>query len=368
MTEHKDTKIVQVIRRIHAFGGAAAVAHHLGEAFTSLGLTHSVVSLASKPLLIKSRWIEKVRLFFDVVLFSMSGSLKLRALRKKEPNSIVIVHGDALGGDIYIDHGLHREVVWQKPHMIFRNPIHLFLLGREWVRHRFPSYRFIVVLSQYSRRILAKHYPYIPAHKIIQIPNGIDLAKFTVPHREKDLSKLRLIFVGHEYERKGLKFAIDALVNLPEPVTLTVVGGSSEEIASHKRQAASIGVGSRVTFLGKRLDVAAVMSEHDFLILPSRFEAWQLVVLEAMAAGLPVLCTPVGCAEEVIVDGKTGYIIERSSESIVNKLAPVLEQPSIRLEMSLASRQMAEQFSWEQIARRYVALCEIIIAERDTDR
>lgn len=358
---HAGLSIVQVIREIGAHGGSSGVAAALRDEFTRLGVANRTICRRRDAGSARSRLAAKLDLLVGVVAFTISGTIRTRLARR--PDTVTIVHNEALGGDIYVDHGLHKAVVANNPRMMLRNPLHLFLLAREELRHRLGLYRRIVVLSAYSEEILRRYYPCVPREKIVRIPNGIDLARFAAPNRAPD-GTLRLVFVGHEFERKRLDCIIEALALLPENVSLTVVGGSPQEIATRKALADRLGVAGRVRFLGRRSDIPEVLAEQDILLLPSRFEAWPLVVVEAMAAGLPVLMTRVGSGGEVIVEGETGHIIADDATDIAAKLLPLLENPNRLPAMRKAAREMAGRYSWDSIARKYVDLAVQVRAER----
>lgn len=353
---------MQVVRDMHPHGGISGVAHHLDSEFAAQAINHCVIKWRDRtmPVAGASKFADRLRYIWESFAFTFWGSWRLR---RRAAHDIGLVHSDALGGDIFVDHGLHKAVVAANPRMIVRNPYHLFLLAREELRHRLGLYRRIVVLSAYSEEMLLRYYPCVPREKIVRIPNGIDLARFAAPNRAPD-GTLRLVFVGHEFERKRLDCIIEALALLPESVSLTVVGGSSREIMTREALAERLGVAERVHFLGRRSDIPEVLAEQDILLLPSRFEAWPLVVVEAMAAGLPVLMTRVGSGGEVIVEGETGHIITDDASDIAAKLRVLVENPDRLPDMRKAAREMAGRYSWNSIARKYVDLAVEVHAER----
>jgi glycosyltransferase involved in cell wall biosynthesis len=359
-------KIVQVVRRIHPNGGASGVAFFLKAEFDKLGIENDVITRGSLDKRPESLKMDRLRTLVDVVSFSVSATRKVS--RIKDRNVVTIVHNDALGGDIYVDHGLHRADVARDPSMLLRNPIHVFLLAREAIRHRLSQYDKMVALSDFSLSQVKKYYPGIDSRKIEKIPNGVDIAKFDLPRESTLTEDLRLIFVGHAFARKGLAHAIEGLALLPEAVTLTVVGGASGEIAKFSDLAKSKGVGARVTFLGRRTDVPQLLSCHDVMVFPSGFESWQLVVLEAMAAGLPVLGTPVGCAPEVIQDGENGYLIQASASDIAEKINLILANQNALAAMRVCARHTAERYSWASIALRYRDLAREVLNDRSTPK
>ena len=355
-----DLKIVHVVRGVHPHGGASGVVYALDNAMRKAGV-HSSVIADSQPKA-GSFLVEKVRLLFDVVGFTATASVKAAALRR-DRNTVVIVHNEGLIGDVYVDHGLHKAVVARNPAILLRNPLHPFILAREELRHRLRLQKNIVALSRFSLDELHKYFPSSRRADITVIPNGVDLQRFAFVERSATTTGYRLIFVGHEFRRKGLALAIQALALLPDDVQLTVVGGSEEMIRKCREMAEGAGVAARVVFLGRREDIAQILGEYDALVLPSEFESWGLVALEAMASGVPVVMTPVGCAPEVIRDGENGYLVSADAKDIADKVLR-LRNAHDSLSIRRQARRAAENYSWDAIASRYVALCERIRSRR----
>lgn len=362
-TDKCELKIVQIVREVGGHGGSSGVATSLQTEFSRLGIENELISWRDDGRPWRSRLVGKFVLFFDVVAFSIVGTLM--ALRRRRPGTVVIVHNEALAGDIYVEHGLHKAVVAENRRMLLRNPIHPFLLAREEMRHLLGHYRRIVVLSSYAEDVLRTYYPTVPPEKFARIANGIDLSRFRAGAVPEKGGAFRLIFIGHEFERKRLNTVIAALQRLPANVVLSVVGGSEDEISASRALASRLGVEPRVSFLGRRRDVPDLLALQDFLVLPARYESWGLVVIEAMAAGVPVAMTAVGCAREVIVEGETGLIVEDDPADIAEKLGPYALHPDRLAPMREAARAMAARFSWESIARQYIDLAEEVRLERN---
>ena len=116
------------------------------------------------------------------------------------------------------------------------------------------------------------------------------------------------------------------------------------------------GVGDRVVFAGTRSDPAPLLRAADVFVLPSAYEANALVVLEALATGLPVISTRVGFAPELVVDGENGYLVGRDAVEIGERLRD-LGGPGLR-DRSERARRTAERYSWSAVADRYIALAE----------
>ncbi|HEX8916671.1 MAG TPA: glycosyltransferase family 4 protein [Humisphaera sp.] len=365
--------IVQVVRDVHTSGGIGGVAHALGEAFERIGVPAEYMTLESvcglKPRRLERSVLDKCFNLLMQTTFSIAGSWAIRRSRRGPGDRrVFLVHNDAIGGDVYVDHGCHKAVVRQRPTMVLRNPYHVFLLLREEIRHWIGSYRYVVTLSDLSRAVFQSAYAGVPAEKLFAIPNGIDLARFRPADRGPHVAgRLRLLFVGHEFERKGLEFVIRAMPELPDGVTLQVVGGGPHEIAAAERLAASLGVGRRTDFLGKRDDVPSLLAAADVLVLPSRYESWGLVTLEAMASGVIPVCTPTGCVPEVVADGVNGYVVRREPDDIARAVLRLLERGEGIAELRRAARATAERYAWDAIAARYAELAGRVVAEREAD-
>jgi UDP-glucose:(heptosyl)LPS alpha-1,3-glucosyltransferase len=179
-------------------------------------------------------------------------------------------------------------------------------------RHRFakverellesPSPPIVLCLSNYVRQSLLRFYP-LPPDKTPTLFNAIDLNRFdSTDHRGGGGA----LMIAQDFERKGLRQAIAALAQVPG-VRLTVVG--SDEMASYQAQAKPIGAADRVRFAGPTKDPRPFYREADFFVLPTKHDPCSLVVLEALAMGVPVISTKFNGACEVMTDGVHGYVL-----------------------------------------------------------
>ncbi len=156
----------------------------------------------------------------------------------------------------------------------------------------------------------------VPASRIRIIPNGIDVERFQANptagqaiRKEfgiPDDAKL-IVFVGHEFRRKGLAPAIAAFERLGGNARMLVVG--SDNPAPYRNAS----VGDRLIFAGARHDMTEIYSAADVFVLPTSYETFSLVCMEAMACGVPVLATRVGGIEDYLEDGVNGYAITRGA-------------------------------------------------------
>ena len=172
-----------------------------------------------------------------------------------------------------------------------------------------------------SRRIaddLQRHFG-VPDELIEVIPYGLDLDafRFDPEARLRDRAsvgtppeRLVILFVGDDFERKGLDQAICALARTARDVELWIAGGGDQE--RYRELATSLGVAERTHFLGRVPNdrLAELYSAADVFVLPSRQDAWGQTVIEAMASGRPVIVSPFAGSEEEVETGTTGFVLD----------------------------------------------------------
>ncbi len=134
-------------------------------------------------------------------------------------------------------------------------------------------------------------------------------------------------------------------------------------IRSAASRARRLGVADRVVFAGERPDPVPCFQASDILVLPSAYEANALVVLEALACGLPVVSTHVGFAPDIIVDGDNGFLVDRDAASVAERLRDLAA--SDLTEWRVRARRTAERHTWPDIAQRYLDLVDAVRAERE---
>lgn len=194
------------------------------------------------------------------------------------------------------------------------------------------------------------------------IRNGIDPRPFSQPRRTVGG---RILVVGRLAAQKRTDVALRALAHLREKhphAHLDVVahGPLEEETVS---LAAELGLRDAVSFLGKRNDVPRLLSEAECFLLTSDHEGCPYTVLEAMAAGVPVVATRVGGVPELVADGETGILIERRDpQAAAAAVGRILESATMGIAFGEAGRRrVAAEFGREQMVRSTVALYDALI-------
>lgn len=209
-----------------------------------------------------------------------------------------------------------------------------------------------IAVSEVSRRMLMENYRISP-NRIVTIRNGIDLARFDAEF-DVDAVKSELglepedrvaVLIGAFVARKGHRYALRAAQTILEQIPtfkLVLVGGGSLE-AELRAESDELGVSRAVVFAGFRRDVPAVLAASDVLLLPSEDECLPLVILEAMASGLPVVATDVGGISEVVKHEVTGRLIEPGDpRQLSDALIEILSDPDRARAMGRAGRAWIE--------------------------
>jgi glycosyltransferase involved in cell wall biosynthesis/O-antigen/teichoic acid export membrane protein len=237
-------------------------------------------------------------------------------------------------------------------------------------RMAFKHAKTIVVPSEGLAYELQIAYPELVAGKIYIIPNPVDTTLFRKPDDFSPDSLRRelgctandflLCFCAlGNFERKGLRHAIGALVELgASKAKLVVVGGSEGEIREYEKVCLEAQVGARVRFVGMQQDIRPYLWCSDAFLFPSSYEAFPLVSLQAAAAGLPLIATRVYGVDEFMIDGKTGWIVERSAKAIAFAIAQALRSRAQTAAMGLAARERSLEYGDPRFCARWRTLLE----------
>jgi D-inositol-3-phosphate glycosyltransferase len=172
-----------------------------------------------------------------------------------------------------------------------------------------------------------------------------------------------LLWVGRLEKLKGVDILINAVAQLDErDFTLLIVGGDeyAEDLKDELRaQAAAAGLSANVRFDGAvaHADLPLYYSAADVCVVPSYYESFGLVAVEAMACGTPVVASRVGGLISTVTDGVNGYLIPwRCPEPFAEKLEVLLNNPELRANFSRAARRSVERFRWRTIGLQIASL------------
>lgn len=189
-------------------------------------------------------------------------------------------------------------------------------------------------------------------------PNGVDLTVFNPSVRRfrsevrKSLGigpdELVALFIGGIWWEKGLHIALRAIAQAQGPWHLLVVGSDDDE-ASFRAMARELGIDRRVHFAGRTDSPASMYGAADCLVLPSRFEGFPLVSLEAAACGLPILISR-EAAPGHLVDQETGAILDRNPAAFADALQRLAADRQRLTVMGEEAARRAAEFTWDRQA------------------
>ena len=216
----------------------------------------------------------------------------------------------------------------------------------------------VLCLSEYVKGVVRKHYS-LPEDRLATLFNAVDLAKFDPGARPGARDEVRRRFniapdrtvaliIAQDFSRKGLREAIMATARVKDPrLVLLVVG--KEDPAGYRKLAAEQQVADRVVFAGPTADPYSFYRAADFFVLPTRHDPCSLVVLEALAMGLPVISTVFNGACEIMADSRHGYVL--SDPTDINALAAAMNRvldSSLRHGMSEACLELRPKLSYDR--------------------
>ncbi len=233
-----------------------------------------------------------------------------------------------------------------------------------------------IALSKMVQKDMHHFYP-LETERVHVIYNGVDTRRFSHRNRQQDRIALRkewniandevvLLIVAHNFALKGLRTVIESVALLNQrrlPVHLMVVG--KDRIRPYRRRADQLGCLDRIHFLGSLGDTASCFAAADIYVHPTYYDPCSLVVLEALAMGLPVITSRFNGAGELITPGQQGYLVQNPSDSaeLAAAILPLL-QPEVRNEMSLAAHKLAQNHSHENNYQQILNLYHQILSAR----
>jgi glycosyltransferase involved in cell wall biosynthesis len=221
------------------------------------------------------------------------------------------------------------------------------------LRQKVAEAAFVVTISEYNRRFILDHVGEAYAGRLRVIHTGVDTAAFRPPAALPDADgnwPLEALCIGTLHEVKGQKYLVEAIALLQEqgvPATATFIGDGPDR-PMLERLAAGLGLAGKVRFLGHQTQaqIRRHLHEADVLVTPSvpsgdgRREGIPVVLMEAMACGLPVVASRLSGIPELVEDGRTGLLAEPGSPAaLAGALARLYRSPALRREMGRAARE-----------------------------
>lgn len=230
----------------------------------------------------------------------------------------------------------------------------------------FKKFKIIITVSKQTKKDLIELG--INNAKIVIVPNGIDETliqkKFI---RKSMLDKVtKILFVGVCVPRKGLEYLIEAVAILGREYIVTIIGNDKDDLSyanNLKNQVKRLDLGKKVFFLGRisKSELYKQYEENDIFVLPSLWEGYGVVLMEALAFGLPVVATNVGAIPELIVHKHNGLLVPaEDSKKLSEALKNIIDDPTRRKIYGDNTRRMFEKKAqtWDSVGRMFLKVLD----------
>lgn len=271
--------------------------------------------------------------------------------------------------------GVHREWLEQRRRVLgpwgrlglLLNPYHRYILAAEQRMFGSPRLKAVICNSRMVRDEIREYFG-LPPEMLHVIYSGVDGTVFHPGLQAEFRQEVRarhgigpeamlFLFVGSGYERKGLAAALHALAALPGESHLLVVG-KDKKMNSFQTLAKRLGLAPRVHFAGALKDVKPCYGAADMLVLPTLYDPFPNVALEALSCGLPVLTSGKSGAAEFIREGENGYVCDALDVAgIAMRMRAYLDaSPGCRQEMREAARQTVSELTLERMGQDLLTL------------
>jgi glycosyltransferase involved in cell wall biosynthesis/GT2 family glycosyltransferase len=380
-------RVCIVTHVVSRWDGQGRVNYELARYLLSRGHDVTLVATAVDPWLTRQpgvRWIRipaPRRLPHPIgwAIFAVIARLRLGATI--EGHDIVHVNGAIapIRADVNTSHFVHAT--WRRLHPRHGPQTVLEVWHRSVTavsaaceRKAYHNAGRVVAVSESVRQALCQDVA-VPTDQVRVIYNGVDPNEFR-PRRSQDRPSLRhslgipkdgfvLMFVGDaKSPRKNLDLNLEVVARLSDRFHLIVAGDVTG--GPYPAMAGRLGVTSRAHFVGTRRDVAGCFQDVDAVICASHYEPASLVLLEAMASGLPVLCSPGIGNATFIADGRNGFLL-RGSDAVDQAaaiIATLARDPLLRQRIGHAARETAVELSWSRMGSQYEELYRELLAGR----
>ncbi|MFP2508090.1 glycosyltransferase family 4 protein [Buttiauxella gaviniae] len=299
-----------------------------------------------------------------------------RKLWQRENFDIVQSHERIAGCDIYrAGDGVHRRWLMQRARILptwrgkwlFMDRYHRYVMQAERAMYQAPELKAVICNAEMVKQEIIEDFS-IPANKIHVIYNAIDSSRF-VPANEELRAKLRnemaipqnavaLVFVGSGFERKGLASAIRAIANTDR--YLVVVGQDKAE-KQYQELAQSLGCQNRVRFMGMQKNTLPFYQAADGLLLPTLYDPFPNVILEAMACGLPVITSHTCGGAEFITTGQNGYVCDALDIPRLSEAVMAIPSRFVDESMGIFARERVRDATPEKLSQQLISLYQNIL-------
>ena len=274
--------------------------------------------------------------------------------------------------------GVHREWLAQRGRIlsplgrlkVALNPYHAYVKQAEAALFRSPRLRAVICNSRMAKDEIHTWFQ-VPDETLHVIYSGVDTQRFHPALRERHRAAFRaeqripdaatvFLYVGSGFERKGVAPLIKAFSTLPDTAYLVVVGNDKRK-THYETLADQCGAAARIRFLGALKDVTPCYGAADVFVLPTLYDPFPNVILEAMASGLPVITSTKSGGAELIEPGKSGYICDALDiDALAGNMRSLLVQDR-HTEMGRMAREIVLPYTFDAMSARLQTLYESLL-------
>ncbi len=377
------TKLAFLKSRLGSLGGAEKYSRELVKAFVAAGCFVTALTTGSpkKDLLPGIEWVS----MGETSSFSLYNLFKFdrRCQRWLQDNPVEVVFG--MDRNSYQTHyragnGVHaaylnhrrRTDSWLKCASFSLNPLHYYILKLEKAAYENPGLKRLFTNSEMVRQEVLNHYNVDP-DKVKVVHNGVEWEQMrgdfdAWPSVRDSLSQVlcldrsvyQFLFVGNGFKRKGLDLLLRGLTCLRDKNFHLSVVGKDKNSSSFKELASGLGLAKQVTFFGERSDIRQFYQTADALVIPSTYDPFANVTVEALAMGLFVVSSSLNGGAEVLSPA-TGVVIQDlfRADSIAAALGAAMRHPKSPFSSQMIRQSVAHLDFSKQIGIIVADTCKV---------
>ena len=202
--------------------------------------------------------------------------------------------------------------------------------------------------------------------KLHVIPMGIDVDEYVDNPIKQNGDAINILFVGRIARVRRIEILLQAVAKLSIPFHVTLVGGEEKTsslsrsgyLDELKKLCKDLNINDRVTFVGPvaQNELFNWYSKGDIFVYPSLYENFGQPILEAAAAGLPIISSAVGVAQEIITDNETGFLFNGDDQELANRITQLTDQNLCKKIGGAVRERVRDLYGWEGIIKQYLDL------------
>ncbi|ABE51691.1 glycosyltransferase family 4 protein [Methanococcoides burtonii] len=232
-----------------------------------------------------------------------------------------------------------------------------FILGPYFEKKALKKVGKVIAVSTYMKNEVEKLIG--PNQKTVYIPNGINYEEYTNPDVINDITHPSIFCAGRFIKMKGIDVLIKALpiIKLSIPDIHLYIAGDGDQYKYLQSLTFKLDLQKNITFLNfiAKSKMIQMFASTDLVVVPSRYESFGMVALEALSSGSPVVASSVGGIPEMLDNGRYGMLVKPNDpKELAQQIIYIFNNSNIRKKMSYAGKQRSQDYLWDDIAKRTI--------------